>query len=92
MLDPMCVTGAFLAGCSALLFRPILTHRPASPGNRAVRIASRRDMVGPTGVPDIKKTRAILWGVLGNNHCFAVGEKLAEAFSVMKNARQRPFR
>jgi flavin reductase (DIM6/NTAB) family NADH-FMN oxidoreductase RutF len=40
------------------------------------------DILGPKGLPDIEKTQAILWGGLGSNHYFAVGEKLARAFSV----------
>lgn len=39
-------------------------------------------VLGPNGLPDIEKTQAILWGGMGNNHYFAVGEKLAPAFSV----------
>ncbi len=44
-------------------------------------------VLGPTGLPDIEKTQAILWGGMGSNHYFAVGEKLARAFSVGKELR-----
>ncbi len=49
-----------------------------------VGIQADEDCVGPTGLPDIEKTQAILWGGLGSNHYFAVGEKLAEAFTVAR--------
>lgn len=41
-------------------------------------------VLGPSGMPDIEKTRAILWGGFGSNSYFAVGEKLGPAFSVGK--------
>jgi flavin reductase (DIM6/NTAB) family NADH-FMN oxidoreductase RutF len=47
-----------------------------------VGIQADEDVLGPRGVPDIEKTQAILWGGFGNNHYFAVGEKLARGFSV----------
>jgi flavin reductase (DIM6/NTAB) family NADH-FMN oxidoreductase RutF len=47
-----------------------------------VGIQADEDVLGPRGLPDIEKTQAILWGGFGNNHYFAVGEKLARAFSV----------
>lgn len=47
-----------------------------------VGIQADEDILGSRGLPDIEKTQAILWGGFGNNHYFAVGEKLAKAFSV----------
>ena len=47
-----------------------------------VGIQADEEVLGPSGLPDIEKTEAILWGGMGNNHYFAVGEKLAPAFSV----------
>ena len=47
-----------------------------------VGIQADSDVLGPGGLPDIEKTQAILWGGMGNNHYFAIGEKLAGAFSV----------
>ncbi len=47
-----------------------------------VGIQADEDVLGPLGLPDIEKTQAISWGGLGSNHYFAVGEKLAKAFSV----------
>ena len=52
-----------------------------------VGIQADEDVLGPSGTPDIEKTQAILWGGLGNNHYFAIGEKLAPAFSVGKNLK-----
>lgn len=52
-----------------------------------VGIQADEDVLGPKGLPDIEKTQAILWGGLGNNHYFAVGEKLAAAFSAGRNLR-----
>jgi flavin reductase (DIM6/NTAB) family NADH-FMN oxidoreductase RutF len=50
-------------------------------------IQADEDVLGPKGLPDIEKTQAILWGGMGNNHYFAVGDKIARAFSVGKNLR-----
>jgi flavin reductase (DIM6/NTAB) family NADH-FMN oxidoreductase RutF len=50
-------------------------------------ILADEDVLGPIGLPDIEKTHAILWGGLGNNHYFAVGEELGEAFSVGKSLK-----
>jgi flavin reductase (DIM6/NTAB) family NADH-FMN oxidoreductase RutF len=47
-------------------------------------IMADEDVLGPDGLPDIEKTRAILWGGLGSNNYFAVGEKLGKAFSIGK--------
>jgi flavin reductase (DIM6/NTAB) family NADH-FMN oxidoreductase RutF len=52
-----------------------------------VGIQADEDILGPRGLPDIEKTQAILWGGLGNNNYFAVGKKLAKAFSVGKNLK-----
>jgi flavin reductase (DIM6/NTAB) family NADH-FMN oxidoreductase RutF len=52
-----------------------------------VGIQADEDVLSPRGVPNIEKTQAILWGGLGNNHYFAVGEKLAKAFSVGKRPK-----
>jgi flavin reductase (DIM6/NTAB) family NADH-FMN oxidoreductase RutF len=52
-----------------------------------VGIQADEDVLGPTGLPDIEKTQAILWGGMGSNHYFAVGEKLARAFSAGKKLR-----
>lgn len=49
-----------------------------------VGILADEDILGSRGLPDIEKTQAILWGGMGNNHYFAVGEKLAGAFSAGK--------
>jgi flavin reductase (DIM6/NTAB) family NADH-FMN oxidoreductase RutF len=46
-----------------------------------VGIVADEEVLGARGLPDIEKTQAILWGGLGNNHYFAVGEKLAPAFA-----------
>ncbi len=50
------------------------------------RILADEEVLGSRGPPDIEKTQAILWGGFGNNHYFAVGEKLARAFSVGKGS------
>ncbi len=47
-----------------------------------VGIVADENVLGAKGLPDIEKVEAILWGGFGNNHYFAVGEKLARAFSV----------
>jgi flavin reductase (DIM6/NTAB) family NADH-FMN oxidoreductase RutF len=47
-------------------------------------IQADEDVLGPNGLPDIEKTQAILWGGLGSNHYFSVGERIARAFSVGK--------
>jgi flavin reductase (DIM6/NTAB) family NADH-FMN oxidoreductase RutF len=52
-----------------------------------VGIQADEGVLGPTGLPDIEKTQAILWGGLGNNHYFSVGEKVARAFSAGKNLK-----
>jgi flavin reductase (DIM6/NTAB) family NADH-FMN oxidoreductase RutF len=44
-------------------------------------------VLGPSGMPDIEKTQAILWGGFGSNSYFAVGEKLGRAFSAGKKFR-----
>ena len=49
-----------------------------------VGLQAEEDVLGPSGLPDIEKTQAILWGGLGSNHYFAVGEKLGRAFAVGK--------
>jgi flavin reductase (DIM6/NTAB) family NADH-FMN oxidoreductase RutF len=46
-----------------------------------------KDVLGPNGYPDIEKTQAILYGGFGSSHYFAVGEKLAKAFSAGKNLK-----
>lgn len=53
-----------------------------------VGIQADEDVLGPSGLPDIEKTQAILWGGMGNNHYFAVGEKLARGFSAGKAVRK----
>lgn len=55
-----------------------------------VGIQADEEVLGPTGLPDIEKTRAILWGGLGSNSYFAVGEKLAGAFAAGKSLRAGP--
>jgi flavin reductase (DIM6/NTAB) family NADH-FMN oxidoreductase RutF len=52
-----------------------------------VGIQADEEVLGPSGFPDIEKTQAILWGGIGNNHYFAVGEKIAQAFSVGKSLK-----
>ncbi len=52
---------------------------------RIVGIQADEGVLGPNGLPDIEKTHAIIWGGRGNNHYFAVGEKLAPAFAVGKS-------
>jgi flavin reductase (DIM6/NTAB) family NADH-FMN oxidoreductase RutF len=47
-------------------------------------IQADEDVVGPDGLPDIEKTRPMVWGGFGSNHYYAVGERLARAFSVGK--------
>jgi flavin reductase (DIM6/NTAB) family NADH-FMN oxidoreductase RutF len=47
-------------------------------------LLANEDVLGPKGLPDIEKTQAILYGGFGSSHYFAVGEKLAKAFSVKK--------
>jgi flavin reductase (DIM6/NTAB) family NADH-FMN oxidoreductase RutF len=46
-----------------------------------VGIQADEDVLGPTGLPDIERTEAILFGGFGSPYYFAVGEKLARAFS-----------
>ncbi len=53
-----------------------------------VGIQADEAVLGPRGLPDIEKTGALLWGGLGSNHYFAVGEKLAPAFSVGRSLEQ----
>jgi flavin reductase (DIM6/NTAB) family NADH-FMN oxidoreductase RutF len=52
-----------------------------------VGILADEAVVNAAGHPDIEKTQAILWGGFGNNHYFAVGEKLAQSFSVGKKLK-----
>jgi len=52
-----------------------------------VGIQADEDILGPRGLPDIEKTQAVLWGGLGNNHYFGIGERLGRAFSIGKNPR-----
>jgi flavin reductase (DIM6/NTAB) family NADH-FMN oxidoreductase RutF len=47
-----------------------------------VGIQADEEVLGPKGLPDIEKTQAILWGGMGSNYYFAVGEKLGKAFSI----------
>ena len=47
-------------------------------------IQADESVLGPGGFPDIEKTQAILWGGFGTNSYYAVGEKLAKAFSAGK--------
>jgi hypothetical protein len=35
-------------------------------------------------LPDIEKVQPLIWGGMGNNHYFAVGEKLGQSFSIGK--------
>ena len=51
-------------------------------------IMANEDVLGSNGMPDIEKTQAILWGGFGNNHYFAVGEKLDPAFSIGKSIKR----
>jgi len=46
-----------------------------------VGIQADEEVLGGKGLPDIEKTQAILYGGFGSNYYFAVGEKLAKAFS-----------
>ena len=52
-----------------------------------VGIQADEDVLSPRGLPDIEKTKAMLWGGFGNNHYFSVGAKLAPAFSVGRKIR-----
>jgi flavin reductase (DIM6/NTAB) family NADH-FMN oxidoreductase RutF len=52
-----------------------------------VGIQADEDVLGADGLPDIEKTQAILYGGSGSKHYFAVGERLAEAFSVGKKLK-----
>ena len=52
---------------------------------KIVGILADENVLNPNGLPDIEKTQAILWGGLGSSNYFAVGEKLAKAFSAGKN-------
>ena len=52
-----------------------------------VGVQADEGVLGPKGLPDIEKTQAILWGGFGSNHYFAVGEKLAGAFSIGKSLK-----
>ncbi len=54
-----------------------------------VGIQADSDVLNAMRLPDIEKTQAILWGGLGNNHYYAVGEKLAESFSVGSRIKSR---
>jgi flavin reductase (DIM6/NTAB) family NADH-FMN oxidoreductase RutF len=53
-----------------------------------VAILADEEILGPKGKPDIEKTQAILYGGFEGNHYYAVGEKLAPAFSVGKALRR----
>ncbi|MBF0362075.1 MAG: flavin reductase family protein [Oligoflexia bacterium] len=52
-----------------------------------VGIKADESVLGPKGLPDIEKTEAILWGGMGSNHYYAIGEKLVKAFSAGKNIK-----
>ena len=52
-----------------------------------VGIEADEEVLGAGGLPDIEKTQAIAWGGLGNNHYFAIGEKLAPAFKIGKSLK-----
>lgn len=49
-----------------------------------VGIQADAEVLGARGLPDIEKVQAILWGGMGSSNYYAVGEKLAKAFSVGK--------
>ena len=59
----------------------------ACPCRRWLPFQADENILGPKGLPDIEKTQAILWRGFGNNHYFAVGEKLGRAFSVGQNLK-----
>ncbi len=42
-------------------------------------------VLGPDGLPDIEKVQPMIWGGMGSNYYFGLGEKLAKAFAVGKN-------
>jgi flavin reductase (DIM6/NTAB) family NADH-FMN oxidoreductase RutF len=50
-----------------------------------VGIQADEDILGPSGLPDIEKAQAVLYGGSGSRCYFAVGEKLADAFSAGKS-------
>jgi flavin reductase (DIM6/NTAB) family NADH-FMN oxidoreductase RutF len=47
-------------------------------------IQADEDILGAKGLPDIEKVQAILYGGFGSNYYYAVGERLAKAFSAGK--------
>ena len=47
-------------------------------------IVADEAVLGANGLPDIEKVQPIIWGGMGNSNYFAVGEKIAKAFSVGK--------
>jgi len=47
-------------------------------------VQADQELLGAKGLPDIEKTQPILYGGFGSNHYFAVGERLAKAFSAGK--------
>ncbi len=46
-------------------------------------------VLNPNQVPDIEKVLPMLWGSFGSMGYYAVGEKLADAFSVGKELKQK---
>ncbi len=53
-------------------------------------ILSDEGVLGESGMPDIEKVQAILYGGFGSGYYYAVGEKLGKAFSVGKDLKPKP--
>jgi len=49
-----------------------------------VGILADKDTLGAHELPDIEKVQPIIWGGMGNNQYFAVGEKVGKGFTVGK--------
>jgi flavin reductase (DIM6/NTAB) family NADH-FMN oxidoreductase RutF len=47
-------------------------------------IVADEDVLGEKGLPDIEKVQPMIWGGMGSNNYYAVGEKLGKGFSVGK--------
>lgn len=47
-------------------------------------IVADEDVLGEKGLPDIEKVHPMIWGGMGSNNYYAVGERLGKGFSVGK--------
>jgi flavin reductase (DIM6/NTAB) family NADH-FMN oxidoreductase RutF len=50
-------------------------------------LVADKDVLGANGLPDIEKVQGILWGGMGSNNYYAVGENLGKGFSIGKTLK-----